>query len=77
MVPLVVTGGATYTAGVVVEYSVVVVVGGTPSAQAPMNPTDTAIAAAKATFFRNFMLGLPPQVFFRNRKPKLQRQASK
>lgn len=61
VVLLVVTGGgATYTAGAVVEYSVVVVVGGTSSAQAPIKTTDTATAAAKATFFRSFIVGLPP-----------------
>jgi hypothetical protein len=77
VVLLVVTGGETYTAGAVVEYSVVVVVGGTSSAQAPTNPTDTAIAAAKATFFRSFMLGLPPLgTFFGNREPKFNRKNS-
>ena len=65
MVLLVVTGGA------VVEDSVVVVVGGTAEAQAPTKPTDTATAAARATFFRSFILGLPPLgTFFGNREPK-------
>jgi hypothetical protein len=75
VVLLVVTGGETYAAGAVVEYSVVVVVGGTSSAQAPTNPTDIAIAAAKATFFRSFMFGLPPLgTFFGNRETQVQRQ---
>jgi hypothetical protein len=60
VVLLVVIGGATYTAGAVVEYSVVVVVGGTSSAQAPIKPTDIVTATAKATFFRSFILVLPP-----------------
>jgi hypothetical protein len=74
VVLLVVTGGATYTdAGAVVEYSVVVVVGaGISSAQAPTKPTDTATTAARETFFRSFILELPPLgTLFGSREPSL------
>jgi hypothetical protein len=73
VVLLVVTGGATYTdAGAVVEYSVVVVVGaGISSAQAPTKPTDTATTAARETFFRSFILELPPLgTLFGSSEPK-------
>jgi hypothetical protein len=55
-----------------VEYSVVVVVvAGTSSAQAPRRPTDIATAAAKATFFRSFILGLPRLgALFGSREPR-------
>ena len=52
------------------EDSVVVVVGGTAEAQAPTKPTNTATAAARATFFRSFILGLPQLgTLFGNREP--------
>src|ERR1019366_10028215 len=48
----------------------VVVVGGTAEAQAPTKPTNTATAAARATFFRSFILGLPQLgTLFGNREP--------
>ena len=55
------------------EYSVVVVVvAGTSSAQAPRKPTDIATAAAKATFFRSFILGLPRLgTLFGSRRPRV------
>jgi len=78
VVLLVLTGGATYTVGAVVEYSVVVVVGGTSSAQAPTNPIDIATAAAKATFFRSFMLGLPAlSIFSATGSPKFKGRNSR
>jgi hypothetical protein len=50
---VVVTGGA------VVVLSVVVVVGGTEDEQA-LKPTDSAMTAAKVTFFKKVMVGLSP-----------------
>jgi hypothetical protein len=61
---VVVTGGA------VVEVSVVLVVGGTSEAQAP-KPTDSAMTAARATFFRNFMVDYLRRVLRLLRESKL------